>query len=1092
MTGELGRRFTQLMEDCMRLGRTVPGLVALRHICNWYKSGDKEHSLFEYKHLEQCVISNGNLELFQSYWIMVNTGLKNPLSQEQLEEIYFDKIKNFVGLKEDIAHYQRLDEQLNHPDRSYHYLYGIVEKYIERTRRENVKRSREKGLGPMLVGAVPGAPARGLKKSGGKGNGKGKGNKGKGKGKNKDKGKGKGTGNGKGKKGRKGKGSGRSAAAPTQTPAELKQIPCRFFARGGCRHQSGKDCPYSHSAAEQPAQKKPNPKQKGKGNNKGKSAPAVSTPAPERSWKKDFLCKKFMNGTCTKDHATCEHSHSKKLLACKTRACPAHIAGQCLEKSWCRYSHDPAVCRDAASSTRPSKANKKSKAMPCVVSNRPNSGVDASLTAGVSSILVPISVLTDWEPLIVSSLTAGDDAKSSDVLRRRRICAANRVSRGPPAAPVRTKRSRRWLMDTGCGHDIICKSGIGPHTRVYDAAGTVGGLAFETANGVINADSVCDLVLPKLFADDAHITPYVLPDSPDLLSIGRRCVQDGYGFYWAPYSKTPALIPPESSFPRYSKQRAAEQWIWLETEDDVPYLVDTYNPYPETHCSKLCPAPSARAVQQQASAGTQVADLKCPKCGDSPWTAVEQSDGTWQLVASLDIAPSLTACGVVNKEPPAAAPEIVSLTADGPGVAAAAAREHDTSKAAPGVAAETSDEAVPPPPVAPRDWKAEAASLEHMLTHKPYNIYCDICRRSKPQRKAKPDRAKQRARAADGDPIAGRDKLAFGDRCTGDYFLQRRSEYKGSKEKNPDESAQFPGATCAVVFFDLGTDWRETLPRCTRSSEETRKAVQHFEGPDEKVKQMYCDGAPELKRAMADVGIINPTSTPGCPATNGIAEACVKDSKNGTRCAHIQAGFEASWWERAATCYSFHTNITPRSRWAGDAKASAYERRHLEKCKAQLIPHGALVDFMPVPFPQNTPAPFAARAIPGLMVDLEVHPGGVWSGDYWIVEYEPLRKEPELPLAVAMHRGLLHRTKEVWLVREGGSIRFPLGERRTMLARLPPGMHAAEGDPLYDVAGTADAVAPAEGLLTGAAPSTEPPQDDVSPSAGPQQRVAAN
>jgi hypothetical protein len=87
------------------------------------------------------------------------------------------------------------------------------------------------------------------------------------------------------------------------------------------------------------------------------------------------------------------------------------------------------------------------------------------------------------------------------------------------------------------------------------------------------------------------------------------------------------------------------------------------------------------------------------------------------------------------------------------------------------------------------------------------------------------------------------------------------------------------------------------------------KAVQHFEGPDERVKQMYCDGAPELKRALLDVGIINPTSTPGCPATNGIAEACVKDSKNGTRCAHIQAGFEASWWERAATCYSFHTNI---------------------------------------------------------------------------------------------------------------------------------------------------------------------------------------
>ena len=109
--------------------------------------------------------------------------------------------------------------------------------------------------------------------------------------------------------------------------------------------------------------------------------------------------------------------------------------------------------------------------------------------------------------------------------------------------------------------------------------------------------------------------------------------------------------------------------------------------------------------------------------------------------------------------------------------------------------------------------------------------------------------------SVDGDPIAGRDKLAFGDRCTGDYFLQRRSEHRGSKEKNPDESALYPGAKAAVVFFDLWTDWRETLPRCCRSSEETRKSVQHFEGLDEKVKQMYCDGAPELKRAMADVGI---------------------------------------------------------------------------------------------------------------------------------------------------------------------------------------------------------------------------------------------
>ena len=75
---------------------------------------------------------------------MVNTSLKNPLSNEQLEEIYYEKIKGHPGLKEDLAYYNRLDEHLDRPDRSYHYLFGIVEKFIQRTHRDNVKRSRDK------------------------------------------------------------------------------------------------------------------------------------------------------------------------------------------------------------------------------------------------------------------------------------------------------------------------------------------------------------------------------------------------------------------------------------------------------------------------------------------------------------------------------------------------------------------------------------------------------------------------------------------------------------------------------------------------------------------------------------------------------------------------------------------------------------------------------------------------------------------------------------------------------------------------------------------------------------------------------------
>ena len=35
--------------------------------------------------------------------------------------------------------------------------------------------------------------------------------------------------------------------------------------------------------------------------------------------------------------------------------------------------------------------------------------------------------------------------------------------------------------------------------------------------------------------------PYILDASPDVLSIGRRCVEDGYMFVWKPYSLSPTI-----------------------------------------------------------------------------------------------------------------------------------------------------------------------------------------------------------------------------------------------------------------------------------------------------------------------------------------------------------------------------------------------------------------------------------------------------------------------------------------------------------------------------------------------------------------------
>ena len=56
--------------------------------------------------------------------------------------------------------------------------------------------------------------------------------------------------------------------------------------------------------------------------------------------------------------------------------------------------------------------------------------------------------------------------------------------------------------------------------------------------------------------------PYILDNTPDVLSIGRRCVEDGYSFNWKPYSLHPTITTPDG--------RVVE----LTSRDCVPYLDD--------------------------------------------------------------------------------------------------------------------------------------------------------------------------------------------------------------------------------------------------------------------------------------------------------------------------------------------------------------------------------------------------------------------------------------------------------------------------------------------------------------------------------------
>ncbi len=64
-------------------------------------------------------------------------------------------------------------------------------------------------------------------------------------------------------------------------------------------------------------------------------------------------------------------------------------------------------------------------------------------------------------------------------------------------------------------------------------------IQFATANDFVNGDKVVQQQIGELVE---VAEAYVLDSTPDVLLIGRRCVEDGYEFVWKPY------IPPYHHF----------------------------------------------------------------------------------------------------------------------------------------------------------------------------------------------------------------------------------------------------------------------------------------------------------------------------------------------------------------------------------------------------------------------------------------------------------------------------------------------------------------------------------------------------------------
>ena len=168
------------------------------------------------------------------------------------------------------------------------------------------------------------------------------------------------------------------------------------------------------------------------------------------------------------------------------------------------------------------------------------------------------------------------------------------------------------------------------------------------------------------------------------------------------------------------------------------------------------------------------------------------------------------------------------------------------------------------------------------------------------------------------------------------------------------------------------------IPASEKSSECTRKALQHFFGPGIKPKILYSDCSQELKKACKYLDFLADTSTPHRPQSNGVAERCQRRVKEGTRCVLKQSGLDPDWWPEAMWYYAFARNINDIIEKHGK---TAYEVRHGNPFRGQKIAFGTYVEWLSSnPEDKLKMHTFDKKTRQGIFMGYWEKPGGIWSG----------------------------------------------------------------------------------------------------------------
>ena len=247
----------------------------------------------------------------------------------------------------------------------------------------------------------------------------------------------------------------------------------------------------------------------------------------------------------------------------------------------------------------------------------------------------------------------------------------------------------------------------------------------------------------------------------------------------------------------------------------------------------------------------------------------------------------------------------------------------------------------------------------------------------------------------------------FGDLITADQT--KLSE--GSESRNNHRYA--------VVVQDLATQWLQSYPCKTKTSQATQKSQMKFLEPTRKPKVIYTDNSLAFGKSCEELSWNHCTSTPHRSETNGIAKRAVRRVKEGTSAELTQSGLDENRWADSMECYlsaKRHRSFI----WWEDTIWKAFRNAF----NGPVIPFGAIVECHPISAKDTSRLhQFGPKVLPGIFIGFVLYAERIWKGDIPIADTEELEKMD----ATELHARRLN-AKEVLTPMKGDNFMFPVAD----------------------------------------------------------------